>query len=456
MAVAVAIAEFGLLGHVDFLAAQEEPSVPPARAPEPGTDTCPGTAKCPTKTSPGSAPAPTYCFDSGNIVGLTPADTNVAASSTHVCITTRAGFKCFTKSGTPVSPGFANCDTNGKLLHRSKPFPVGEQLAHEFFSQSCHYVAPDTSAGSTKDGRIVFGSDYKRFFMVFQNREDAGTPARLLIAVSKSEDPRDGWWTYIDYVGGNNNSLDFQFVGVNSSILVVSNKMKTMNADNEATQLWTDHTIYGAAELAQGSSSYVKKIWPPYNKDAVCEGCSEQPPFGTYNPSNPPKEKNDTAFALEFNACACVHESPTSDFFWVHRDSDSQATIFGRRNGVVTSRQVDLQPGEGVVNGKQKDNDPLDAKPASAIRFDRGAGDHYQNCVFRNNKIVAVANIGKKWADNPAGDVASNAIRLIRLDVSNFFGTTGSVADRHESRRCNNACLQGEAASFDRRRGHRK
>ena len=369
--------------------------------------------------------APKWAFSSGAIVGGNPADTNVAASSTHICITTRAGFKCFAKSGTPVSPGTADCDSLGRPV-RPEAFAAGEQLAREFFSRSCRYVPPDTATGSTKDGRIVFGSTYQRFFMVFQNRISQNKPARLLIAVSKSEDPRDGWWTYIDEVGGNNNSEDYQFLGVNSSILVVSNKMKTMDANNAAIQLWTDHTIYGVAELAEGNTSYVKKIWPPYNVSKVCDGCAEQPPFSPYSPSSPPPEKNTSA--PEFLAAACVHESATTDFFWVHRDDNSSATVFGRRDGKVKSLAVPLRSAFNPVDGKQMDNDVTDTTPAPAIVYTDGAGANYQNCVFRNNKLVAVANIGQKWSNNPAGNVVSNAVRLIRLDVSDFFATPGSVS----------------------------
>ena len=361
--------------------------------------------------------SPKHAFSSGKVEGGDPLDTNVAVSSTHVCITTRAGFKCFTKSGDPVSPGMASCDTNAHPI-RPVPFAAAAHLAETFFSQSCQYVPPN----SPKDGRIVFGSSYKRFFMVFQSRVGPHTSPNLLIAVSKSEDPRDGWWTYIDPVGGNDNSLDYQFLGVNSAILVVSNKMKLMDADNKWLRQWTDHTIYSAADLASGNASYAKKIWPPYNKDAVCEGCAEDPPFGPYSPSNPPPEK--TLDAREFKAAACVHESPTTDFFWIHRDDDSHATIFGRRGNKTTSRVITLGAVWPIVNGQQKDSNPGDGDPAPGILFGRGAGDNYQNCVVRNNKLVAVANVGYKWANNPAGDVASNAIRLVRVDLSNFFGPT--------------------------------
>jgi hypothetical protein len=147
--------------------------------------------------------APKWSFSSGAVVGGNPLDTNVAVSNTHVCITTRAGFKCFTKDGTVVSPGMASCDSSGNSI-RPVPFAADAHLAQTFFTLSCRYVPPN----SVKDGRIVFGSAHKRFFMVFQNRVGPQTIPKLLIAVSKSEDPRDGWWTYIDQVGDSDNSLD--------------------------------------------------------------------------------------------------------------------------------------------------------------------------------------------------------------------------------------------------------
>jgi hypothetical protein len=363
--------------------------------------------------------APKWSFSSGAVVGGNPLDTNVAVSGTHVCITTRAGFKCFTKSGAAVSPGTARCDTSGNSI-RPVPFEADAHLAQTFFSRSCQYVPPN----SVKDGRIVFGSSYKRFFMVFQNRVGPHTTPYLLIAVSKSEDPRDGWWTYIDQVGDSDNSLDYQFLGVNSSMLVVSNKMKLMDADNNMVRQWTDHTMYSAAALASGNASYAKKIWPPYNKDAVCEGCAEEPPFGPYSPSNLPPEPEKTEAAPGFKAAACVHESPTTDFFWIHHDSTLYATIFGRRGGKVTSRRTaTLHGGFSPVNGEQKDS-TADGIPAPAIVY-TNIGANYQNCVVRNNRLVAAANIGQKWANN--GGVVSNAVRLVRVDVSNFFTASGPL-----------------------------
>ena len=129
-------------------------------------------------------PSPTYSFDTGTgmnemiSIGGSPADSNIAVSSTHICLTARAAFACYTKGGTLVSPGPA--------------FDARPYTAEDFFTNSGIPLTPAFNGvgTTTKDGRVIFDRFQKRFFMVFQSREAQG---RLLIAVSKSEDPRDGW-----------------------------------------------------------------------------------------------------------------------------------------------------------------------------------------------------------------------------------------------------------------------
>jgi hypothetical protein len=136
-------------------------------------------------------PNPTYNFDAGTgaeqiSIGGSPADANVAASSTHICVTARGAFACYTKGGTLVSPGSG--------------FDARPYTAKEFFEKSgiSTIIAVTHDANTAKDARVVFDQNRKRFFLVFQSRE---VISRLLIAVSKSEDPRDGWWTFADTVG---------------------------------------------------------------------------------------------------------------------------------------------------------------------------------------------------------------------------------------------------------------
>jgi hypothetical protein len=144
----------------------------------------------------------THSFDTGTgpeqiSIGGSPADANVAASSTHVCVTARAAFACYTKGGALVSLGAG---------FQARPY-----TAAEFFAQSGISIAPVPSGTPTKDGRVVFDHYRKRFFMAFQTREEH---PHLLIAVSKSEDPNDGWWTYSDDVlAADVNGQDYMRIG---------------------------------------------------------------------------------------------------------------------------------------------------------------------------------------------------------------------------------------------------
>ena len=76
-------------------------------------------------------------------IGGSPADANVAASHTHVCVTARAAFACYTKGGTLVGlgPGYS-----------ARPY-----TAKEFFEQAGlgPIVAVDGGSNYAKDGRVA-------------------------------------------------------------------------------------------------------------------------------------------------------------------------------------------------------------------------------------------------------------------------------------------------------------
>jgi len=314
-------------------------------------------------------PSPTYSFDTGtganNIaIGGNPADANVAASTTHICVTARAAFGCYTKSGALVSPGPA---------FQARPY-----TAQEFFTQSGITIGPTFSGGgsTTKDGRVVFDQYRKRFFLVFQTRE---ATARLLIAVSKSEDPRDGWWTYADVVGTTTDPLqDYQWLGVNATHLLVANIQggaagKTNN---------THHYMYTTPDLVAGK---------PYSRSKV-------------------------SFASGVQAIPCVHESYTTDAFWIRRDDDAHATVWAVRAGQLSSKQFAIQKSTSQVNGSQLGGNVVDYS---------NIGRQPQSAHYRDGRIVWVSNDGHTWAGQSA---ASNAVRLVRVNVSKFFDPSPSVA----------------------------
>ncbi len=320
-------------------------------------------------------PGATYSFDTGTGasqigIGGSPADANVAASSTHVCVTARAAFACYTKGGALVGLGAG--------------FDARPYLASDFFTQSGISVGPPFSGAGTrtKDGRIVFDKYRKRFFMDFQSREN---PGRLLIAVSKSEDPRDGWWTYADNIANANaNNHDYQWIGINATYFLISeNAAKCSNS----TGTWacangaTRHFMYTAADLAAGKP-YTRTEW-----------------------SDPSANR----------AVPCVHDTYTTDAFWVHRDDNTHATVWAVRNGKATRRQVSIQPSTAAVNGTQLGGNIL------AYDLFAGAPPPPLNAQYHSGRIVFVSNDGHTWAGQ---STPSNAVRLVRLNVSNYFDTS--------------------------------
>jgi hypothetical protein len=320
-----------------------------------------------------ATPGPTYSFDTGTgadqivIDGGGVADANVAASSTHICVTARGAFACYTKSGALVSVG--------------PRYEVRPYMAAEFFTQAGIQVPNVVVPGNdpVKDGRVVFERYLKRFFMVFQSRE---SPPRLLIAVSKSEDPRDGWWTYSDNVQtADLNGQDWMSVGINASHLLVSNHMHkctgTYNTPTWAcTPVRARHLMYAVADLAAGKKPYGRSEW------------------------------SDSAAVY---AAPAVHDSYSTDAFWVSRDNATQASVWAVRNGNVTRRKVTIQTATGPVNGPQ-----LGGSQVSYTNI----GLQPQDAHYRNGRIVFVANVGHTWSGQSS---ANNAVHVVRVDVSKIF-----------------------------------
>jgi hypothetical protein len=314
--------------------------------------------------APPPTPAATYAFSTGTLsntrvdVGGSPADSNVAVSRTHVCITTRGAFACYTKAGTLVSPGAG--------------FSARPYSARQFFAQSGLPIATaldGSTSNVAKDGRVLFDHYRNRFFMDFQTREPLG---RLMIAVSKSQNPSDGWWTYADVVGsGTLFTHDYQKIGVNASFYLVSEAMCQGAGDCPVWENW----LYTASALASGQA-YSRAEWHS---------------------------------SLANLAAPCDHDTTTTDAFWVNRDDDTHVSVWAVRSGVVYRRTVLVQTSTSAVNGVQ-----LGGSPVVYTNIGRSP----QNCEYRNGKIVYVSNEGHTWSGQLA---PSNAIRLGQLNVSQYF-----------------------------------
>jgi CARDB protein len=317
----------------------------------------------------------TYSFDTGTTaatrisVGGSPADANVAASSTHICVTARGAFACYSKAGTLVKLG---------PDLEARPYE-----AAEFFAAHGIAVGPIVSGTAAKDGRVVFDRYRKRLFVVFQSREEH---PRLLIAVSKSEDPSDGFWPYADVVEDSQvNGHDYLWLGVNATHLLVSNNMRhcegTYPTWDCSTQARTRHFMYPTDKLVAGLA-YVRGEGPPHTvRDAV----------------------------------PCVHDTYSTAAFWVHRDDATHATVYRKSGGLVTQKQVTIQTGGGPVNGAQLGG-------SSVIYTNIGSSP--QNCHYRGGRLAFASNDGHTWSGQSS---PSNAVHLVRLKVSDWPAVTVEI-----------------------------
>jgi hypothetical protein len=296
-------------------------------------------------------------------IGGSPADSNIAVSRTHVCITTRAALACYTKGGSLVSLGAG--------------FAARPYTAADFFAMSGITIAnPLGGTGTkTKDGRILFDQYRNRFFMDFQTREPLG---RLVIAVSKTEDPRDGWWTYADVDGDATYfTHDYQKIGVNASFFLATEAM----CDGPGhCPVWKNF-MYSAGALAAGM---------PYSR-------------GEWHATG------------SNGAAPCGHDSPTTDAFWVNRDDATHVSVWAVRSGAVYRRTVTVQTSTPAVDGVQF---------GGATVSYTNIGWSPQNCEYRNGKIVWVSNDGHTWSGQSQ---PSSVVRLGRLNVSQYFAAVPTV-----------------------------
>lgn len=321
-------------------------------------------------------PAPTYSFSTGttsstNIgIGGSPADSTVGVSRTHVCATARAAFACYTKAGQLVSLGSG--------------FSAQPYTAAAFFKASGITVAAaiDGSTSNTvKDGRIVFDPAKQRFFMVFQSREPTG---RHLIAVSKSGNPSDGWWTYADTVAtADANSHDYQLVGVTSQWFLVSRDPVCTSTTYCPTtgRKTTINYLYNSAKLANGTG-ISRGQWS--HVDAI-------------------------------RPAPAVHATATTDAFWADSDGLNGGSVWAVRSGTVYRRSYPLQLVKDPPVATQKGGSALDYALIGAGPF---------NADYRAGKLAWGAAVGKVWSGSSA---TRNAIRLVRVNLANYFASSPSV-----------------------------
>jgi hypothetical protein len=316
------------------------------------------------------------------------ADTQVAASHTHVVVTTRTTIGFFNKAGQ-------------QLMRIS---------ARDFFGPArLDLIGNNGGLTNFFDNRLIFDSYRNRFWLaalVYDTNLVDTNLTKFVVAVSRTLDPRDGWWIYWwDAVPGDGrpgtrgnvpgDSADYPLLGVDSRHFFQTN----MVADNTPYPRPAFHhrtqqiSFVDAAALASGRAA---TGWQWYQLPAA------------------------TATILQ----PAVHHGPAPRAFFVNTIDANRIAVWAASNPLLPSRKlerayVQVRPFAWPVDAPQKDGD------ASRILM-TNLGSSPAKATWRGGKLYLSFNDAANWF----GDGNLTSSRFLRLGVAGWPATPSVEVDR--------------------------
>ncbi len=318
--------------------------------------------------------APTFQFSVGSVddpinIGGHPSDANISAGRSAVCVTARAALACYTKGG--------------RIL-------LAPTTAATFFS--------GFGFSGIFDLRTIYDHYRDRFWVVgITNWGNSATEDKLVIAVSKTGDPRDGFYQYwtnaYGPVAASGNNADYPLIAVDSTAVYITNTVDYPNGSGGTTR-YSHAVLYRASQMAAGMSG------------------SELDGWRFWNLTNP----DGNIISSIFTPVNC--HTATSRGYFLNRRGSSTIDVYALNNPLSgsqswTVRSVSLASFGSPGTAPQL----LDAVAGTAkpIKFDN-LGTSALDAQYRSGKIVFATNDERNWDD--AGDRPS--VRLVKLDVSNL------------------------------------
>lgn len=318
--------------------------------------------------------SPTFQFSAGSIddpinIGGHPSDANIAAGRSAVCVTSRAALACYSKGG--------------RLI-------LAPTRAADFFSSF--------SFTGIFDLRANYDHFRDRFWITgLTGWGNSATDDKLLIAVSKTNDPRDGFYQYWTNAYGplpaaTGNNADYPLIGIDSTGVYISN-IVDITVGTVDTR-YTHVVLFRASQMAAGlpmSSVDGWRFWNLTNPDGDIIS-------GIFTPAN-------------------AHTSTTRAFF-VNRRGGDRVDVYALNNPLSaqqswTVRSVTVDSFGSPGTGPQLlDSVASIAKP---IKFDN-LGTAPLAAQYRAGHLLLTTNDERNW--DGMGDRPS--VRLIKLEVSNL------------------------------------
>lgn len=309
-----------------------------------------------------------------------PADAQIAVSTTHVLVTNRQVIRYFDKNGNSVSPDIGS----------TAFFTAGLNLKD----------AAGNSIDVFNDLRVVFDSYRKRFWMTayaFYSGA-ASVPAAkqrsyIPIAVSKTQNPLDGWyfywWDAAAQQGQSGSSIwqpgdvpDYPIIGVDKQAVTITHAV-----NNGSFRYW-HVTLSPADPLATGQGQGGWQFWDLKNPDGS------------------------TPWVI---TPAVHHGSPKGGrAYWLSRQGTDEVVVWAITHPFDSARKVQavavkLQPFGNPVDGQQKGS-------SKVIKF-TNLSNAVTKASYRNEFLHMVANDAHDWGS--IGKVRTS-IHYIRLPVSAF------------------------------------
>jgi hypothetical protein len=309
-----------------------------------------------------------------------PADAQIAVSGTHAVVTNRQRMRYYDKSGNPLGADISSTAffTSGLSLKDAAGNPIDR----------------------FNDLRVIFDSYRKRFWVTayagFSGAANVPAEKRrtfVPMAVSKTQNPQDGWYFYYwDGAAEEGNATsqvwqpgdapDYPIIGIDKVAVTITHSV----SNTSGFRYWRV-TLTPADPLANGQAQGGWQFWNLKNPDG----------------SNP--------WVI---APAVHHGTPKGGrSYWLGRQGSDAIVIWAITHPFEASRKLEkvaVKVGEGFgtpVNGQQKGSSKL-------IKF-TNLGNAVMKACFRNEFVHAVTNDLHDW-----GGIGKprTSIHYIRLSVS--------------------------------------
>ena len=341
------------------------------------------------KPNANQTPKPDISWKAFDAPGDASGDVNLGVSETHVVFTTHTSVGFYDRAG----------NMQGNLMW------VGS-----FFD----WVKAPTGVDAFFDARCLFDPYRKRFWIGVlgycsgdpAGKGKANQKAHIFCcAVSKTQNPMDGWYTYYWYSGyGQNHGHDYPALGINQDVFIETN---TGVEDDGLGKYYANVCIFDANSLASGQFKAGWRFW------------------GLKDPAN--------NIDADFHIQPVIHHG-NSPFVYLVGKQGNDVIVYGIKNPLQPTQSISSwvldfssSPFNYTTAAPQKGSD-------RKIWFEN-LSNFIFSATYQNSNLYLIMTDAKDWQGG--GDMLTS-LRLIRIrndgnnywyDINRVFGGNNKFDD---------------------------